>query len=101
MSVPAYNDVLTRLFASVAQAVERTEYELVNKHPAAEDYRKTVIRHLVEITDQYLRELPDQAEHGAIVTLKGYGTRNRNDIVRRIESGLYPKVEQAYRARTS
>lgn len=101
MSVPAYNDVLSNLFSSAAQAVERTNRSLKGKEISLEEYRSMVLQHFYIITETYLKSLPDVAEYGALVTLRMYGARNRDDIARRIKSGLYPKVEQAYRGKTN
>lgn len=99
MSVSKYVDILTNLMDSVQVAIETARQKNVDKSISAEEYRSLVVRELTLATDDYLSELPDTADYGAVVTLRDYGYRNREDVIRRIRVGLHEGVEESFRKR--
>ena len=97
MSVSKYVDILTKLMDSVQDAIETVRQKNSDQGISPEGYRSLVIRELTLATDNYLSELPDTVEYGAVVTLRDYGYRNREDVIRRIRAGLHEGVEESFR----
>lgn len=99
MSVSKYVDILTKVMDSVKVAIEKVRQKNVDPSISPEEYRSLIIGELTLATDDYLSELPDTAEYGAVVTLRDYGKRNREDVIRRIRAGLHEGVEESFRNR--
>jgi hypothetical protein len=99
-SDPTYVEILTRLLDSVEPAIKASQkkrrLEGKDETEDRESYRRTVIHEIVTSTESYLTSLPDRTKEGAVVTLKDYGYRNRDDVIRRIELGMYARVEKSF-----
>ena len=96
MSCPSYNEVLTKLMEFVGAATEEAGRRRERMAMTLSNYREEVVECYRQVTDPFLADLPDVEEYGALVTLREYGQRNRDDIVRRIRAGIFKLVETSY-----
>jgi len=94
-SVSTYVEILTKIMDSVEPAISKAKSS-PRKPATIEEYRALVIHEIIQTTEKYLSSLPDETAHGAVVPLREYGYRNRDDIIRRIESGIHERVEKSF-----
>ena len=94
-SVATYVEILTRVMDSVEPAISKVKSS-ARRAVSVEEYRALVVHEIIRDTEKYLSSLPDATAHGAIVPLREYGYRNRDDIIRRIENGIHERVEKSY-----
>lgn len=95
-SVPNYTNILVKLMEIAKESTLVVNAKLPPRRVTLEEYRRLVAESFGELTKEYLEGLPDAVEYGAFISLKGYGRRNRDDIIRRILNGKLPEVEEAH-----
>jgi len=95
-SVPRYTDILVELMKTAGLSVDAVVSRAEVAENAIADFREVVVSEFMTRTARFVENLPDSVEYGAVITMRDYGYRNRDDIVRRIRSGRYREVEEAF-----
>jgi hypothetical protein len=91
MPVSDYVQILMRLHELAEISIKKVNEERAERDFRLDEYRKRIVSVFVEESEKYLDRLPKETREGAIVSLKDYGQRNREDIVSRIMRGDLPK----------
>jgi hypothetical protein len=77
-----------RLHGMLEDSVRQAKEDPSSRAFSDREYRARVLELFLERTDPYLQSLSSDTEGGAVVTFQEYGRRNRDDMLRRIESGV-------------